>query len=323
MAAAIYYRDPHNPREVFGPFTVDQLRDLVKQGRLRATDQVSFDEHSWLPATEVEPQFFPAGSVDWFAAQPAWKRTTIQAVRWLKAAAIGAWNYVKAAADFYWTQRKELRLMSTEYLSFLKEPGTRREIRVTAEEQNEAVSFDAGQWRADLPDCCVVCGEPANGDWNLEQRSIADLTWPFLSPFLGLLIGIVGWILLWNGQGRWLIPLGIFAGFLIGYRLRRETIVSVKFRRCREHLNRTRLPWLRIFRKTLLIGVGDRKVWRRFYHGDRDLETPLTVPPDFSKAVEPNQAPSDPHGSGPSSPTIPLVDDSEMESGDGFSKSSV
>jgi hypothetical protein len=319
MAVQIYYRDPHNPRQVFGPFTVEQLWDLVKQGRLRATDQVSFDEHSWMPATEVEPQLFPAGSVDWFAAQPAWKRSTILAVRWLRAAVLGAWAYVKAAADFYWTQRKELRLMSTEYLTFLKEPGTRREIRVTAEEQNEAVAFDGVQWRADLPDCCVVCGEPANGDWNREQRSIADLTWPFLSPCLGFLFGIVGWIFL----SRWLVPLGICAGFLIGYRLRRETIVSVKFRRCREHLNRTRLPWLRIFRNTLLIGVGDRKVWRRFYHGDQGLETPLSaVPPDFSKIVEPNQAPPSPHGSGPSYPTIPLVDDSEMEAGDGLSKSS-
>ncbi len=152
-------------------------------------------------------------------------------------------------------------------------------------------------------------------------RSIPDLTWPFLSPLFGLLFGIVGWIFLWNSHGRWLIPLGLFVGFLVGYRLRRETIVTVRFRRCREHLNRTRLPWLRIFRKTLIIGIGDRKVWRRFYYGERDLETPLTVPPDFSKAVESTQPGPNPHGSGPSYPTIPLVDDSEMDSGEGSSQS--
>jgi hypothetical protein len=322
MARAIYYRDPHNPRQVFGPFTVEELRNLVTQGRLRATDQVSFDEHSWLPATEVEPEIFPAGSVDWFAAQPAWKRTTIQAVQWVKVAAISAWNYVKATADFYWTQRKELRLMSTEYLTFLKEPGTRREIRVTAEEQNPAVAFEDGQWRADLPDCCIVCGEPANGDWNREQRSISDLTWSFLSPILGLLVGIAFWLFSWDSRGRWFVLLGVCAGFLLGYRLRRDTIVTVKFRRCREHLNRTRLPWLRIFRKTLLIGVGDRKVWRKFYNRDHELESPLAVPRDTSKEIDSDDLPSRPHNSGPSYPTIPLVDDSEMESGDGFSKSS-
>jgi hypothetical protein len=319
MAGAIYYRDPHNPRDVFGPFAVEQLRDFVKQGRLRATDQISFDEHSWMPATELEPELFPAGATDWLAGQPAWKRTAIQVVEWLKAAAIAAWNYIKLAADFYWTQRKDLRLMATEYFSFLKDPGSRREIRVTAEEQNEAVLFENDQWRADLPDCCVVCGEPADCDWNREQRSISDLTWPFLSPIFGLLFGIVGWIFLWNSQGRWLIPLGLFAGFLLGYRLRRETIVTVRFRRCREHLNRTRLPWLRIFRKTLIIGIGDRKVWRRFYYGERDLEVPQTVPPDFSKAVESTKSPPNAHGSGPSYPTIPLVDDSEMNSGEGSS----
>lgn len=321
MAGAIYYRDPRNPRDVFGPFAVDQLRELVKNGRLRATDQVSFDEHSWMPATELEPELFPGGATDWLAGQPAWKRTATHAALRLNASAIAAWNYIKRTADFYWAQRKELRLMAKEYLPFLQEHGSRRELRVRAEEQREAVSFENDQWRAELPDCCVVCGEPADCDWNREQRSIPDLTWPFLSPIFGLLVGIVGWVFLWNSQGRWLIPLGLFAGFLIGYRLRRETIVTVRFRRCREHLNRTRLPWLRIFRKTLIIGVGDRKVWRRFYYGERDLETPLTVPPVFPSEVESTQSPLNPPGSGPSFPTIPLVDDSEMDSGGGSSPS--
>jgi hypothetical protein len=320
MAGSIYYRDPRNPRDVFGPFAVDQLRELTKQGRLRATDQVSFDERSWMPATELEPELFPNGPIDWLSGEPAWKRTAFHTVEWVKAFATASWNYVKHAADFYWTQRKELRLMSTEYLTFLKEPGTRREIRVTAEEQNEAVAFENDQWRADLPDCCIVCGEPADCDWNREQRSISDLTWPFLSPIFGLLIGVFFWIFLWDSNGRWLIPLGVFVGFLVGYRLRREAIVTVRFRRCREHLNRTKLPWLRIFRKTLIIGIGDRKVWRRFYHGDRDLETPFAVPRDLPKAVDdapsPQSAPRVP-GSDPSYPTMPLIDDSEMDSGHG------
>ena len=75
MPGAVYYRDPHNPRDVFGPFAVDQLRELVKQGRLRANDQISFDERSWMPATELEPELFPAGATDWLAGEPQWKRT--------------------------------------------------------------------------------------------------------------------------------------------------------------------------------------------------------------------------------------------------------
>ena len=97
-----------------------------------------------------------------------------------------------------------------------------------------------------------------------SKRSIPDLTWPFLSPILGLLAGIVCWILDSNSHGRWFIPLGLLAGFLIGYRVRRERIVTIRFRRCREHLNRTKIPSIRVFRKKLIIGIGDRKVWRRF-----------------------------------------------------------
>jgi hypothetical protein len=315
MTRSIYCRDPRNPRDVFGPLEVDQLAEFVKQGRIRVTDQVSFDEQAWMPATELEPGLFPAATPNRFAGEPPWKQTAMQAVDWLKAVAIGVWNYIKSTAEFYWSQRSELRLMAIDHLPFLRDPGARREIRVTAEDRNDAVAFENKQWRADLPDCCVVCGEPADGDWNKEQRSIPDLTWPFMAPILGLLFGIAGWIFRWDSEGRWLVPIGVFAGFLIGYRLRRETIVTISFRRCREHLNRTRIPWLRVFRKTLIIGIGDRKVWRRFFHGDRSLETPLTVPPEFDRVSETMPFPSHPHESGAPSPTMPLIDDSEMDSG--------
>jgi hypothetical protein len=319
MPGAIYCRDPRDPSRVFGPFPVDQLPEFVRQGRLRSTDQVSFDEQSWVPAPELDPQLFPASAARPVVAGPPWKRTAMQAVEWLKTAAIAVWNYVKSAAVFYWTRRSELWLMAVEYLPFLQDPGSRREIRVTAEERNDAVSFENNQWRVDLPDCCVVCGEPADGDWNSEQRSVADLTWSFFSPLLGLLFGIAAWIFRWESDGRWFVPLGLIAGFLIGYRLRREAIVSVRFRRCREHLNQTRIPSLRVFRKTLIIGIGDRKVWRHFFHGDRNIETPLNVPPEFVGGVGSSPSTFNPHGSGHPSPTMPLVDDSEMDSGDGSS----
>jgi hypothetical protein len=317
MSGVIYFRDPRNPGDVFGPVPLDQVRQSVEQGRVRAGDQVSFDKHSWMPASELEPGLFPGSQADWLAGQPQWKRTAHQALEWCRAAALAAWDFVKRTVDFYWSQRKELREMATEYLTFLKEPGSRREIRVTANEQHDAVKFENDQWQVDLPDCCVVCGEPANFDWSREQRSIPDLTWPFLSPIFGLLIGIVCWLFLWDSHGRWFIPLGLLAGFLIGYRVRRERIVTIRFRRCREHLNKTKIPSLRVFRRSLIIGVGDRKVWRQFYHGERDLETPLSVPPEFSQAIRSAESsPTDPNP-GPSYPTIKLVDDSEMEPREG------
>jgi hypothetical protein len=319
MAGTIYCRDPRNPRDVFGPFAVEQLPEFVKQGTLRATDQVSFDQQSWMPATDLEPGLFPPVKVDRFAGMPPWKRTALQAAEGLQSAALAAWAYVRRTAEFYWQNRSELRLMAVECFPIFKDHGARRELRVTAEEQNDAVAFENGQWRVELPDCCVFCGEPADGEWNREQRSIPDLTWPFLSPVLGLLFGIAVWIFRWDSEGRWFVPLGLIAGFLIGYRLRREAVVTIGFRRCREHLNRTRIPSLRIFRKTLIIGIGDRKVWRQFHHGDRSIETPLTVPPDFSKVVESIRPADGSHDPRPSPPTIRLVDDSEMDTDHGSS----
>jgi hypothetical protein len=327
MTGTIFSRDPRNPREVYGPFAVDQLPEFVKQGRVRATDQVSFDEQTWMPATELEPRLFPGAtpSRDRYAGLPPWQQTAFQAGDWLKAAAIVVWNYIKAASiviwnylkatgEFYWSHRGELRQMAVEIIPILKDPGARRELHLNADETSDAYSFENNQWKVALPDCCVVCGEPADGEWNKEQRSLTDLTWPFYLPLLGLLFGIVAWIFTWSSDGKWFVPLGVFAGFLIGYKLRRDTVVTVQFRRCREHLNRTKIPSLRVFRKKLIVGIGDRKVWRLFYHGDRGLETPIAAPPDFHEIVDGRRAERESQNSSPYPTTIPLVDDSELES---------
>jgi hypothetical protein len=317
MAEAIYYRDPRNSRDIRGPVSLEALREMARAGTLRATDQVSLDGHKWLFAVELEPELFPASSAAWAAAQPGWKRTAAKVAAWLKIAGVAVWRHIRTVADFYWANRRELRQLVVEYLSFLQEPGTRREIRVSADDENEAVSFDGTQWRANLPDCCVFCGELTECDWNSEQRSVPVLTWPLFGPVFGVLAGFVGWILLWSSTGEWLVPLGLFVGFLVGYQRRSEVVVTVRFRRCREHLSRTRYPSLRTFGNTLIIGIGDRKVWRRFYYGDRSIETPVTVPPDFSKIVESKQGDAGLHDSHPSYPTIPLAgDDEESEPGD-------
>jgi hypothetical protein len=327
MGGTIYSRDPRKPHDVYGPFPVDQLPAYVKEGRVRATDQVSFDEQTWMPATELEPKLFPPAAAaprKSYDGLPPWQQTAFKAGDWLKAASIVVWNYIKAGAiigwnyirttaEFYWSNRGELRQMAVEVIPIFQDPGARRELQLNAEETNDAYSFENNQWKVALPDCCVVCGEPADGEWNKEQRSITDLTWPFYMPLLGLLFGIAAWIFTWSSDGKWLVPLGVCAGFLIGYRMRRDTVVTVQFRRCREHLNRTKIPSLRVFRKKLIVGIGDRKVWRLFHHGDRGLETPIAAPPDFHEIVDARRVEREAQSS--SHPTtIPLVDDSELES---------
>lgn len=316
MAGTIYSRDPRRPHEVYGPFEVDQLPEFVKQGRVRSSDQVSFDEQTWMPASELEPKLFSsaAASRNRYEGLPPWKQTVFKAGDWLKAAAIVVWNYLKVTAEFYWSHRGELRQMAVETIPILQDPGARRELHLNADETNDAYSFENNKWKVALPDCCVVCGEPADGEWNKEQRSITDLTWPFYFPVLGLLFGCVAWIFTWNSDGKWFVPLGVVAGFLIGYQLRRDTVVTVQFRRCREHLNRTKIPSIRVFRKKLIVGIGDRKVWRLFYHGDRGLETPIAAPPDFNEIVDSKRAERESQSPSPYPTTIPLVDDSELES---------
>jgi hypothetical protein len=310
MSGEVFYRDPRAPRNVQGPFPVDRLREFARDGRLRPSDQVSVDGQAWMPATDFEPALFPEGTMAGVARQPEWSRWVTRVGQWLRTGGLAVWEHLKRVALFYWSNAVELRQLATEYITFLREPGSRRELRVSVEDHNDHVYLYGERWTAELPDCCVVCGEEADCDWNSEHRSVPNLTWPFLAPILGLFVGCIGWIFLWNSEGRWLIPLGLLIGFLVGYQVQGETIVTIRFRRCREHLNRTRLPSLRTFRKTLIIGVGDRKVWRRFYYGDRGLETP-GVPPDFSKMTESSSATAEPGDGKPTYPTIPLVGDDE------------
>jgi hypothetical protein len=313
MPKEMFYRDPRWPRDIHGPVSIEQLRLLVREGQLRPADQVSLDGQAWLLAAQIEPELFPHADADWSASRPAWKQSLHRAAGTSKEHSKAAWSHLKIVADFYWQERSDLWELLKEYISFLKEPGTRREIRVAADDHNEAVSFDGDQWSANLPDCCVVCGEAADCDWNSEQRSVPNLNRALLCPFLGLLFGVVAWMFLWKDWGKWMIPLGILAGFLVGYRQRGDTIVRIRFRRCRLHLARTRLPRLRIFRRTLIIGVGDRKVWRRFYYGDHDIETPMSVPPEFSKGIERTRALPEENDGRPSYPTLPLAGDDPNE----------
>jgi hypothetical protein len=309
MPKEMFYRDPRSPRDVHGPVTMEQLRLLVQEGRLRPADQVSLDGQAWLFAAQIEPELFPDSDADWSASRPAWKQTVSSLVQRVKRIALKAWNHLRSVADFYWRERSDLWELFKDYVPVLKEAGTRREIRIAADDNNDAVSFDGDQWTANLPDCCVVCGEAADCDWNSEQRSVPDLNRPLLWPFISLAVGVVAWIFLWNGWGKWMIPVGILAGFFIGYQQRRDAILRVRFRRCRLHLGRTRFPRLRVFRKTLIIGIGDRKVWRQFHYGEHDLETPVAAPPEYLKSVEESRIQKNVEEGRPSYPTIPLAGD--------------
>jgi len=313
MPEQVYCRDPKHPEEIHGPFTVADLKRRVMRGELRRTHQVSLDRKSWMEAHDYDPELF-AGTAG--AARSGFMAALQDAARlgfpYVKQRAAAAWQFLRAMSEFYWTNRAGLWQLFAEYVPFFREHGNRKEIRVSGDDKHDKVSFDGELWSVELPDCCVVCGEPVDGRWNSEQRSVPNLTWPLLAPLNGLLLGFVIGVIFWTGWIRWLMPLGLLAGLLIGYRLKSEVLVTVRFHRCREHLNRTRIPTLRTFRKSLIIGVGDRSVWRQFHYGKSGIETPLALPTD--PPATPSEIPPDvSHKLAPPPPTIKLAGDDDEE----------
>lgn len=292
MPEQVFCRDPRHTDEIHGPFTVAELKLRVMRGELRRTDQLSLDRKSWMNVDEFEPELFASQSDEASnsfsaALQDGGHKTYL----YLKERGKTAWQYVRTAAEFYWSNRKSLWQLFTEYVPFFREHGDRRELRVSQEDNHDKVLYDGEQWNVELPDCCVFCGQPADRDWNSEQRSVPDLTWTLLAPINGLLLGILLAVFFWNDWSRWFVPLGLISGFLVGYKLRGETPVTIRFRRCREHLNKTGVPRLRTFRNVLIIGVGDRAVWRQFHYGKSEIETPIAVPPPLPSAGAATNAP--------------------------------
>jgi hypothetical protein len=223
----------------------------------------------------------------WAAFQQGGHKTFL----YLKERSKTLWRYIRDVAEFYWLNRRPLWQLFAEYVPFFREHGNRREIRVSEDDNHDKVVFDGELWQVERPDCCIVCGEPADRSWNSEQRSVPDLTWPLLAPIDGMLLGTLVAVFLWSSWSKWMIPLGLVAGIFVGYRLRGEVPVTIRFRRCREHLNRTSIPRLRTFRNVLVISVGDRAVWRQFHYGKSEIETPINVPPPLPST--PSETPQD------------------------------
>jgi hypothetical protein len=158
-----------------------------------------------------------------------------------------------------------LALLLAEYVTFFKEHGARREIWASRDEPLKSIGHSSGVWRARLPNCCAICGEPTPEPWIDEERVVPDLTWPLWLPVLGLAVGLIAAIYLGS---VWLIPLGAAVGCGAGYRLGGEQRVELRFRRCADDARNRTLPRTRLAQGRLVIDVGHRSVYRKF----RDME---------------------------------------------------
>ncbi len=210
---------------------------------------------------------------------------------------------------YYWTQRGGLGKLFAEYVTFFKEHGTRKQIWLSRDGNYEGVSFDGSSWRAELPDCCAVCGEASDEPFSDEERAVPVLSWPLWTPIAAVGIGLVLSVYF---SSLWILPVSLLAGMWIGYRRRGETCVRVRFRRCRQHAKRKRIPQLRFCKNSLVIDVGHRSVFRKFWERERSAghfqfrrETSSETIPEHPSPI-PTWEPSD-YDSTP----IPLVDDAQ------------
>ena len=86
-----------------------------------------------MAATAFEPPLFPEGPTAGTNSSEAWKRWLDRALRMIRTAALATWEHLKRVAKFYWSNRAELRQLVTEYLTFLRDHGERKELRVSSE----------------------------------------------------------------------------------------------------------------------------------------------------------------------------------------------
>lgn len=169
---------------------------------------------------------------------------------------------VRKTLDFYLANRKALGMAYADRFALLpKSMSAGRDIRLSEEDHDDdATRTDAG-WDIRLPDCCVVCGEPTDRDWQNEVKSVLDLSWPMYAPLVGLVGGVV---LNWYFDTRWGLPLALIAGFVAGYRGCRQLEVQLRLKRCAEHVQRVNVPGVRAVAGDLVVRVGNRRVKQKF-----------------------------------------------------------
>jgi hypothetical protein len=217
--------------------------------------------------------------------QSAWgvvKSVIREAWNVLRAVGRPVGRYASTVAGYYWSHRPAFREYLTEYASGLQSPQVRRrEIRLSPNEDAPDSRIAKDGWHVDLPDCCAVCGEPADRDWSTETVEVPDVSWPIWSPIVAL---GAGFLLMLVARRPWLWPITFLAGFVIGYEYRNRQVVIIRYRRCEKHAGMLAIPHLRLFKEFLVIRVGHSSVRQKFYDARytaarAPLESALSAPP--------------------------------------------
>ena len=329
MTGQFFYRDPDQRETVIGPLSDSQLMEAAAAGRLQPNFEISEDGQTWFDAGQLKPLLFPDAQADESefeldtgspppipAAPPtqppagppalppqqtdnvqqqdpppvpisepsksagghrAWQRSRQFLIRF--------WQSIRNLVRFYWSQRKALWQYTVDLIPFLQEHGSRRNIPISRSSTSGHACFDGENWQVDLPDCCAVCGEPAESRPIEETRQVADLVWPFWAPIAGILVGFFLGLML----SSWLTLFALLAGIGFGYAGRGEQTLLLTFRRCHRHEDRSGLPTARLFRGSLIVGIGHRSVLRQFRELRKMKELSNWSPPAPPAAEEPTE----------------------------------
>lgn len=185
------------------------------------------------------------------------------------------WTLTTRVARYYVGQREAIRRRFVEYtVDAEKSPEREREIILSAAEHYETAHGIEPCWRIQLPDCCVVCGDAADDDWEVRIRTVPEVTKALWLPVVGVFLAVLlGW--------HWSSPLAFLAiwgaSFFAGYAVRRDVRVELKLRRCRKHAAFTSTPKLFMLGGRLALRVGHisvREAFSRANRGKQESERP-------------------------------------------------
>jgi len=162
----------------------------------------------------------------------------------------------RKSGAFYWSQRRAFWAYFSEYSPGLQEPKiVRKEIRFSTDEDSKLARYSKEGWVVEMPNCCVVCGEPSDCKWINETRWVDNLGKPFWIPIAAIGVGL---LLSLFYQAYWILLVAIFFGFLLGNLQRSSIRVDLKFQRCKVHEEKTSVPHVRLFGEQLILRLGGR-----------------------------------------------------------------
>lgn len=204
-------------------------------------------------AATLDPQPVPPAA----APNPGVAKAGNALSRW----AASSFDYVRKVVGYYWSHRALLKEYIAVHVLKLKPSENRqREIRLKIDDNIAGAEFDDRGWKVRLPDCCVVCGQRTSRDWEQEISRHENLAWALYAPLFGAAAGVLVAVMF----GKWLLPVGIVAGFALGYQFRSQTPVELTFRRCEKDQGNKKLPRVRLFSDVLIIRVGQTSIRQRF-----------------------------------------------------------